>query len=103
MRHPALPVVAAVLLLAACDSKPKERGIGEQTRDITADTRTLEDATAAANAVIRNATDCDVVKASLPDTNRRLDEAAAKLATPTGRTTLEALRNQVKTVAQSCP
>ena len=99
-----LIVLATAALLAGCSSKPDpgKKTLGQQTADITEDTRTLEDATAAVNSVVRNSTDCEVVKAALPDANRRLDEAKGKLKTVAGMTSLDALRAQVKSVAQNC-
>ncbi|HEX6740018.1 MAG TPA: hypothetical protein VF310_17190, partial [Vicinamibacteria bacterium] len=60
-------------------------------------------AAAAANDVVRNASDCDAVKAALPETRRRLDEAGKKVRTMTGRASLDSLKKQVTTVADACP
>lgn len=99
-------LLTAVLPLAllACQKAPeKESGLGEQVASAAADTRVLKDVQEAANAVLRSADDCDAVKAALPEANRRLDEAAGKLTTATGRTTLDALRTQVASVGRNCP
>ncbi len=79
-----------------------EEDIGQQTGGAITDTRVMKEATAAANEVIRNATDCEVVKRAAPDVYRRLDEAAAKIQTTTGQTSIESLRAQVKRVTDTC-
>jgi hypothetical protein len=97
----------AAALLAACARdkapEPKADDIGAQTARIANDTEVLGDAQAAVNEVVRNAPDCEVAKASMAEANRKLDEAAGKVQTPTGRTTLEAMRQQVRRVAELCP
>jgi hypothetical protein len=104
----------AVLVLGlgatACGGRPSEApgpgkatDLGTQTANITADTAVMRQASAAANTIVRNATDCDAVKAALPETTRVLDEAESKIRTETGRVTLAALRSQVKNVVQACP
>jgi len=55
------------------------------------------------NEVVRNAPDCEAAKASMAEANRKLEEAAGKVQTATGRTTLEAMRQQVRRVAELCP
>ena len=107
MRRSAAGALLALLLLGA----PALSGCGGEERNkrqeavanITSDTAVLEEASAAANAVIRNNMDCDTVNAALPEANRKLDEAAGKIRTPAGRATLESLKAQVRTAAQNCP
>ncbi len=94
-------LVVLPLLLGAC--KKGDGDLGAKTANIASDTAVLRDASAAANEVIRNATDCDAVKAVLPEARRKLDEIAPKIRTPTGQTTLEALKKQVRTIAEACP
>jgi uncharacterized lipoprotein len=95
----ALPLV---LGLSACG--PEQRSKRQQeVANISSDTAALEEASAAANAVIRNNMDCDTVNAAMPEANKRLEEAAGRIRTPAGRATLEALKNQVRAVAQNCP
>ena len=95
------------LTLVGCgeaEKKPEnKKDIGTATADISHDTAVLGDAEAAANRVIRNATDCDAAKAAYPETNRTLDELQSKVRTAAGRVTFDALRNQVKTIIQNCP
>ena len=103
-RRLALAVLLVPLALVACQKGPeKESGLGEQVASAAADTRVLKDVQEAANAVLRSADDCEAAKAALPEANRRMDEAASKLTTATGRTTLDALRTQVATVSRNCP
>jgi hypothetical protein len=102
MRVVPLAVVAG-LLLAACQADPGKKDIQTQAGDIAADTGVMKAAEAAANDIVRNSTDCDAVKANLAETNRKLDEAQARVRTEAGRTTLEVLKTQVRNVAQACP
>jgi len=95
-------VVVAMLAAAACSGE-KKRDIGQDTANIVSDTNVMEEAEAAANAVIRNASDCDAVKAVLPETKRRLEEADKRVRTMTGRARLDSLKKQVATVADACP
>lgn len=97
----ALVGMALVGLLAGCQ---KEKGdLGKDAANIVSDTNALEEASAAAGAVIRNAGDCDAVKAALPETTRKLEEAATRVRTVTGRETLNALKTQVRNIAETCP
>jgi hypothetical protein len=70
---------------------------------IAADNQAMKDAEAAANTVIRNATDCEAARAALPDAQAKLDEAERRVQTAAGRTTLDALKTQVRRVAELCP
>jgi len=93
--------LALPLLLVACQ---KDGGdLGKDAASIGSDTQVLKEASAAANEVIRNATDCDAVKAALSETNRKLDEAAGRVRTAPGRATLDSLKTQVRGIAQNCP
>jgi hypothetical protein len=84
-------------------AEPPKGGLGEQVGDTAFDTQVMKEANDAAGSVVRVAADCDAVKAALPEANRRLDEAAGKLRTATGRTSLDAIRKQVKAAAEACP
>jgi hypothetical protein len=92
------------LLLAAflpgCKSKDD---IGTQAAKIEEDTAILRDANGAANQVVRNAGDCDAVKAALPEAAKKLDEAAKLVRTAAGQQTIDTLRKQVRTIAEACP
>ena len=100
-------VVACAAVLAACspvkNEEDRQKDIGQQTADITSDTRVLADAQAAVNEVIRNQDDCAVARAAIPRANEELDKAADRVRTTTGRTTLDGLRAQVRTISQNCP
>ena len=100
-------VVACAAVLAACspvkNEEDRQKDIGQQTADITSDTRVLADAQAAVNEVIRNQDQCDVARPAIPRANEELDKAADRVRTAAGRTTLEGLRAQVRTIAQNCP
>ena len=100
-------VVAGVVALAACspvkNAEDRQKDIGQQTADITSDTRVLADAQAAVNEVIRNQDDCEAARPAIPRANEELDKAAGLVRTTTGRTTLDGLRAQVRTIAQNCP
>jgi biotin synthase-like enzyme len=98
----------AVLLVAALPwalggCVKQEHGLNDDAADLVSDTSVLEEASAAANDVVRNAAECDAVKAALPETRRRLAEAAKRVRTETGRTTLASLNKQVAAVAGQCP
>ena len=86
---------------AACEKE--ESKLGKDTGNLVADTKVLEEAAAAANDVVRNASDCDAVKAVLPETRRKLAEADKRVRTMTGRASLDSLKRQVATVADACP
>lgn len=75
---------------------------GQQTSEVINDTSVMREAVRAANDVIRNATDCDLVRSAAPEVYRKLDEAEAKIQTTTGRTSLRELSRQVKNVADAC-
>lgn len=94
-------VVVAVLAAAACSSD-KKRDIGRDTANIVSDTNVMEEAEAAANAVIRNASDCDAVKATLPEADHKLAEAATKIRTQAGIVALQTLKTQVQRVRELC-
>ncbi len=107
MRRVLAAVAIAAVSLAACGKKKEEapapKSLGEQTADISADTGTLREASAAVNEVIRNSTDCDLARPLIAPAKAKLDEAERRIRTTTGRATLEALRAQLKTVDQNCP
>jgi hypothetical protein len=96
-------VLAAVLAGAAVGCEKKESQFGKDTTNLVSDTQVLEEAAAAANDVVRNASDCDAVKAALPETKRKLEEAGKKVRTSTGKVSLDGLNKQVANVASACP
>lgn len=96
-----LATCAAVLLAAGCSEK--KSNIGTDTANIVSDTNVMEEAEAAANAVVRNAADCDAVKATLPEADRKLADAATKIKTQAGVIALQTLKTQVQRVRDLCP
>jgi len=113
MKRAGTAVVLVCLLAWGCgrsETKPAQQppaqqqgSLGQQAGDTAHDTRVLQQATAAANEVIRAAGDCDAVKAALDGAQRALDAAAGEVRTATGRASLETLKRQVQEVAQACP
>lgn len=107
MTRPLAAALCAAAVLASCARdkapEPKADDIGAQTARIANDTEVLGDAQAAVNEVVRNAPDCEVAKASMAEANRKIEEAEGKVQTATGRTTLDAMRQQVRRVAELCP
>lgn len=104
-RLPALLALAA-LSLACAEAKAPERGSddpGAQTARITADNQLLADVQQSVNEVVRNSPDCEAAKASMEEANRKIADADSKVQTAAGRTTLDAMRTQVKRVAELCP
>ena len=100
-------VLVVAVALAGCgavkDEKSRQKDIGQQTADITSDTQVLGDASAAVNDVIRVQDDCEAARPLIPKANAALDTASARIRTVTGKTTLDGLKSQVRTIAQSCP
>jgi hypothetical protein len=92
--------LAACVLLAACRS---EERVGQDAANVASDTDVLREASAAVNAVVRQAGDCEGVKAGLDQARQSLDDADARVATATGRTTLDALRKRLEGIADTCP
>lgn len=92
---------AALFLAAACNDKPRD--LGKDTANIVSDTNVMEQAEAAANAVVRNASDCDAVKATLPEADQKLAEASTKIKTQAGVVALQTLKTQVQRVRDLCP
>ena len=95
-----LLVLAASLFAAACQS---EGQTGKDAANIGSDTEVLHEASAAVNVVVRQAGDCEGVKAGLDEARQSLDDAAERVRTATGRTTLEALRKRLESIADTCP
>ncbi len=93
-------LAVAGLFLCGCEGK---KNPGTTMSNIAADTRTVEEAEAAANAVIRATGDCATVRTLLPEAQRKLDLARAKVATVAGMASLDALRSRVNQAAEACP
>ena len=99
-------LLGAVAAVAACspvkNEEDRQKDIGQQTADITSDTRVLADAQAAVNEVIRVQDDCEAARPLIPKASSELDKAGERVRTATGRTTLDGLRSQLRAVAQTC-
>jgi hypothetical protein len=99
-------IVAAAVVIAACggikQEEARQKDIGQQTADITSDTQVLGDASAAVNELIRVQDDCEAARPLVPKANAALDTASGRVRTVTGRTTLDGLKNQVRTIAAAC-
>lgn len=92
-------LLATTALLPGC-------GEGEKAAQgvVTAvgDTNLIRDVQAAANEIVRNASDCERVKSLYPEVTAKLDAAESQIQSGAGRTTIETLRRQVGTVAEAC-
>ena len=104
MRQGWLVLAAA---LAACspvkDAEDRQKDIGQTTADITSDTRVLESAQSAVNEVVRSQDDCAAARAAIPGAKEAIDTAADRVRTAAGRSTLDMLRSQLRSVEQNCP
>ncbi len=95
-------LVPCLLVVASCGNGSDEGGLGDQVSDVVTDTELMREANAAANQIIRNQTDCEVVKSSIEEVRQKLDEVENKLQTSAGRTAVQPLRKQVNTIAEAC-
>ena len=112
-RHPVKTVVGALVLgsataFVACSggatpSPSPESNIGTQVANVASDTEVMKEAQGAANELVRNAQDCDVVKAAIPNVTQKLDEAGTRVRTATGQATLAAIKARVSAIIQACP
>jgi hypothetical protein len=107
MRSRAWVVTVFAVALAGCggieEAEKRERNIGDQTADITSDTRVLGDASAAVNAVLRVQDDCAQARPLIPAAEEALRIANERVRTVTGRATLGGLESQLRNIAQNCP
>ena len=98
--------IVLAVALAGCgamkDEENHQKDIGQQTADISSDTRVLGDASAAVNDVIRVQDDCDAARPLIPKANAALETASARVRTVTGKATLDGLKSQLRTIAQNC-
>src|SRR4051812_12784466 len=100
-----IAIAAVAVLLSGCfkDAEQHQKDIGQAAGDAAADTRTLGDTQAAVNEVIKDMSDCERVKAALPEAQRKMEAADKALRTVAGRATLDAYRAQVRTASSNCP
>jgi hypothetical protein len=99
--------IVLAVALAGCggvkDEESRQKNIGQQTADISSDTRVLGEASAAVNDVIRVQDDCDAARPLIPTANAALETASARIRTVTGKMTLDGLKSQLRNIAQNCP
>ena len=89
--------VAVLAVCLGCQEKQKAM------ENLAADNDVVKAASAAANEVVRNATDCNAAKPLIPEAYRQIDEARKNAKTSTSGTILDTLKQQVDRVAQLCP
>jgi hypothetical protein len=100
----ALSALLVLPALAGCTkSKDEPKDIGEQMRDVAADTQVMQDAQAAVNEVIRAAGDCELAKPAIAAATMKLDEVERHVRTAAANSTLDTLRKQVRQVQDMCP
>ena len=92
-----------VLAVGCKKSKDDPKDLGEQMRDVAADTDVMRDAQAAVNEVIRAAGDCETARPAIAAATMQLDEAARHVRTAAANSTLDTLRKQVRQVQDMCP
>jgi hypothetical protein len=90
---------ALVLSLASVGCEEKQKAI----ENLAADQAVMKAASAAANEVVRNATDCSVAKPLVPEAYRQLAEAKQNARAAASQQILDTLKAQVDRVAQLCP
>jgi hypothetical protein len=95
-------LAVSLILLASCNDGADKGVMEGQVDEVVSDTQVMKEAVSAANRITRNATDCDAVRSNIEEVNRKLDEVEARLQTAAGRTSMQALRTQVKRVADAC-
>ena len=92
-------LVAMALLSVCLGCEEKQKAM----ENAAADNDVVKAASAAANEVVRNATDCSVAKPLIPEAYRQIDEARKNAKAATSSTILDTLKQQVDRVAQLCP
>ncbi len=90
---------AAVVCLACLGCEEKQKAM----ENLAADNAVVKAASAAANEVVRNATDCAVAKPLIPQAYQAIEEARRDAKSATSGTLLDTLKTQVDRVAQLCP
>lgn len=100
MKH-GIWVLAGFLFVATACSDDK-KGLGEQLGGAISDIDAVKEAETAANKIIRNATDCELVKAEVEGVVQALDDVEGEIQTGAGRTTMDTLRERVRRVAEAC-
>jgi hypothetical protein len=75
----------------------------QQMENLAADNDVVKQASAAANEVVRNATDCTAAKPLIPEAYRQIDAARGNAKAAASQQILDTLKQQVDRVAQLCP
>lgn len=88
-----------VLVLASAGCQEKQNAM----ENLAHDQDVTKAASEAANAVVRNATDCAAAKPLIPEAYRQIDEARANARAAASQQILDTLKQQVDRVAQLCP
>jgi hypothetical protein len=92
-------LVAGGLLMACLGCQEKQKAM----ENLAADNAVVKAASAAANEVVRNATDCSVAKPLIPEAYKQIDEARQNTKAVASHQILDTLKTQVDRVAQLCP
>jgi hypothetical protein len=88
-----------VVSLACLGCEEKQKGM----ENLAHDQEVMKAASAAANEVVRNATDCAVAKPLVPEAYRQIEEARKNARAAASQQILDTLKAQVDRVAQVCP
>jgi hypothetical protein len=92
--------LVAMAVLAAClGCQEKQKAM----ENLASDNDVVKAASAATNAVLQNATDCNVAKPLIPEAYRQIEEARKNAKASTSSQILDTLKQQVDRVAQLCP
>jgi len=91
--------LGAVLVFACLGCEEKQKAID----NLAHDQAVMKAASAAANEVVRNATDCTAAKPLIPEAYRQLDKARQNVRAAASQTILDTLKQQVDRVDQLCP
>lgn len=98
-----------LVLTSACSGgvaptpKPPPSGLGADTANIASDSAVVKEAQEAAGGIVRNADDCEAVKAHAGDVQASLDRSRQRARTEVGRTAIDNLKKQVREIASACP
>jgi hypothetical protein len=90
---------ALIVALSLVGCQEKQQAI----ENLAADQTVMRAASEAANAVVRNATDCAAAKPLIQEAYRTLDEARQNAKAASSQQILGTLKQQVDRVAQLCP
>jgi len=92
-------LVALGLSVACLGCEEKQKAM----ENLAADNAVVKAASAAANEVVRNATDCEKAKPLIPEAYKQIDDARQNTKAVASHQILDTLKTQVDRVAQLCP